>query len=493
VRKLAFLAIILLSQTALAQLDSLKISVPSLKLDTLTVLTNKLDSIEASARGRIDSVTQYYNQATATIQGLTSRYQQKIDSLSHLKLPTEKYTKKLDSLSNKVAEVKQKLEGKIQSIKQQATEKLNSIPLPPELQTKVSELTGSLDKLSLSGLTSGINSPIDLKGINTSLDQIIPSTDLKEIANISTDLPGVDIPNVNMPDVSKNLGSVSNLTAGVSEQASTLQKGAGEITQGVSQANNLDKLAESQITKLDGVKDLTGATGSLPNLMTSEEEAKKLALDQAKQAATDHFAGKEEVLKSAMEKISKYKQKFSSINSLSEITKRPPNPMKGKPLVERIVPGIQFQIFQKQGNFVTDFNLYAGYKINGRLTAGIGWNHRVAYNMDLDEFNPKARIFGPRAFGEFKIGRGFSPRAEVEIMNMLIPPYISNARADEGTREWVVSGLVGIKKEYKFYKNVKGTTMLMLNVLHPHNKSPYPDWLNVRFGFEFPLKKKALK
>ncbi len=398
------------------------------------------------------------------------------------------YIGKSDSLNNVLIETKKKIENKIQSIKQKATEKINSLPLTPELQAKVSELTGSLDKLSLSSLSSGINSPIDLTEINTSLDQIIPSADLKGITDLTFDLPSVDL-----PDVSKNTGSVSDLTSGVSEQASALQNGASEITQGERQTNTLDKLAESQITNLDGVKDLTEAAGSLPNLMTSEEEAKKLAMDQAKQVAIDHFTGKEEVLKSAMEKISKYKQKYSSISSLSEITKRPANPMKGKPLIERIVPGIQFQLFQRQGNFLTDFNLYAGYRLNGRLTTGLGWNQRVAYNLDRDKFNPNARVFGPRAFGEFKLSRGFSPRAEVEVMNNLIPSFVSNSRADVQNRQWVVSGLVGIKKEYRFYKNIRGTTTIMFNVFHPRNKSPYPDWVNARFGFEFPLKKKVKK
>ncbi len=482
-KKLAIIAFVFLSQTTFAQFDTLKFTLP---IDTLTSLTHKLDSIEISAKNKIDSVTQYYQKATGKIQNLTSGYQHKIDSLTHLRLPTEKYTKKLDSLSNKLVETKQQVEGKIQSIKQKATEKINSLPLPPELQTKVAKLTTSLDKLNLDALTSKNNSPIDLNGINTSLDQIIPSTDLKNISDLSVDLPSVDI-----PDVGKNLGSVSNLMSGVSEQASALQNSTNEITQGISQANNLDKLAESQITKLDGVKELTEATGNLPNLMTSEEEAKKLALDQVKEVAVDHFAGKEEVLKSAMEKISKYKRKFPSINSLSEITKRPPNPMKGKPLIERAIPGIQFQIFQKQGNFLTDFNVYAGYRVNGRLSTGLGWNQRVAYDLNGEKFNPNARVFGPRIFGEFKLGRGFSPRAEVEVMNTLIPTFVSSSRADERNREWVVSGLVGIKKEYRFYKNIKGTTTMMLNVFHPRNKSPYPDWLNARFGFEFPIQKKS--
>ncbi len=482
-KPLAIIAFVILSQTTFAQFDSLKISIPSLHLDTLATLTGKLDSIEASAIVRMDSVTQYYYKATAKVNGLKSYYQRKIDSLSHLKLPTEKYTKKVDSLQNELNVVKQKVEGRIQSIKQKATDKLNSIPLPPELQAKASQLTGSLDKLNLSSLSSEINSPIDLKSLDTSLDKLIPSNGLNGIP----DLPSAG----GLPDVSKNLGNVSDLTKGVAGQAGTLQQGASEITQGVSQVSSLDKLAESQLNKIDQVGDLKNQLGDLPvNPMTSEEEAKKQALEQVKEVAVDHFVGNEEVLKSAMEKISKYKQKYSSISSLSEITKRPPNPMKGKPLIERIILGMQFQIFQKQGNFLTDFNLYAGYRVNGRLTTGLGWNQRVAYNLDRDKFNPNARIFGPRAFGEFKLGKGFSPRAEVEVMNTLIPSFVSSSRADDRNREWVVSGLVGIKKEYRFYKNIKGTTTIMLNVFHPRNKSPYPDWVNARFGFEFPLKKK---
>ncbi len=484
-KPLAIIIFLILNQTAFAQFDSLK---TSLSLDTLSTLTNKLNSIDASARGKIDSIAQYYHYVAAKVQGLSSQYQQKVDSLSHVKLPTENYTKKLDSLQNELTAVKQKVDGKMQSIKQKATEKLNSIPLPPELQSKVLQLTSSLESIKLPSLSSAINSPIDLNSLNTSLDKIIPSVDLKGIPNVPTDLPSVN----GLPDVTKNLGGASDLTSGVTDQAGALQQGANEITQGVGQANQLDKLAESQVMKMDDIKGFTDATGNLPAIpMMSEEEAKKQALSQIKEIAVDHFAGKEEVLKSAMDKISKYKQKYSSISSLSEITKRPPNPMKGKPFMERIVPGIQFQIFQKQGNFLTDFNVYAGYRVNGRLTTGIGWNQRVAYNLDKDKFNSDGRVFGPRVFGEFKLSKGFLPRAEVEVMNTLIPSFVSSSKADDRNREWVVSGLVGIKKEYRFYKNIKGTTTIMINVFHPRNKSPYPDWLNARFGFEFPIRKKT--
>jgi hypothetical protein len=491
VKKLAVIACILLSQSAFAQLDSLNISIPSLRQDTLATLTNKLDSIEASTREKVDSVTQYYNQEAAKLQEFSLHYQQKIDSLGHLKLPIEKYTKKLDSLGNKMIEVKQNVEGKIHSIKKKATEKLNSVPLPPELKAKVLELTSSLDKVSLNGLTSGINSPINVKDIDTSIDQIIPSTDLNGITNISSDLTYV-----NIPDLSKNLGSVSDLTSGVSGQVSTLQNSAGEITQGATNVNNLDKLAESQAMRLDVVKDFTKETGNLPSastLMPTEEQAKQQVLEQAQSIAVNHFAGKQELLQSAMDKVGKYKAKYESLPSVDDLPKRLFFDLKGKPFIERIVPGIQFQILSKQGNLLVDFNAYAGYRLTSKFTSGLGWNQRVAYNKDMKAFNADARIYGPRAFTEYRLGRGFLPRVEFEVMNTAIPPYTSARAIDSNSREWVMTAFVGMKKEYRFIKNVKGTTTIMLNAYHPHNKNLYSDVMNVRFGFEFPMKEKLKK
>ncbi len=482
-KKLATIAFIILSHTSFAQLDSLKRALP---LDTLSLLTNKLDSIESSARGRIDSVTQYYQQATGKIEGLSSRYQQKIDSLGKLKLPTDKYSKKLDSLNNLMAETTHKVEEKIQSIKQKATEKLNAIPLPPELQPKVTELTSSLDKIQMPALGSEIKSPIDLGNLNTSLDQVIPSTDLK---GISGELPSLG----SVSDVTKDIGSVSDLTQGVSEKAGTLQQGASQITQAGGQVNQLDQLAESQAMKLDGVKDLKDAAGNATtNLMPSEDEAKQQVLQQVQSVAVDHFAGKQEVLQAAMDKLAKYKTKYESLPSIDNLPKRFFSDMKGKPFRDRIVPGVQFQFLGKQGNLLVDFNAYAGFRLTSKLTSGMGWNQRVAYNTRLDEFNAKARIFGPRAFAEYNLPKGFMPRMEVEVMNSAIPPFSSTVAVDSRSREWVVSSFIGMKKEYRFIKNVRGTTTVMLNAFHPRNKNLYGDIVNVRFGFEFPMKKKIV-
>lgn len=43
---------------------------------------------------------------------------------------------------------------------------------------------------------------------------------------------------------------------------------------------------------------------------------------------------------------------------------------------------------------------------------------------------------------------------------------------------------------YRFIKSIKGTALVMVHLYNPAHKSPYAVVLNVRFGFEFPTKKK---
>lgn len=59
-----------------------------------------------------------------------------------------------------------------------------------------------------------------------------------------------------------------------------------------------------------------------------------------------------------------------------------------------------------------------GYHFTRKL-----WNQRFGYctraKMDV---TPYVRIYDPRAFGEYKLGKGFSPCLESETMNTGIPP-----------------------------------------------------------------------
>jgi hypothetical protein len=245
-----------------------------------------------------------------------------------------------------------------------------------------------------------------------------------------------------------------------------------------------------------GIGDMKKQTdGLLGQTMPAQDPAamKKQLVQEAQKQAVNHFAGKEDVLRQAMNKMSKLKTKYESLNSLSEATKKRPNAMRGKPFRERLVPGIALQVQKKGDNIYIDFNPYAGYRFSGRITAGLSWNQRIGYNTDYDRFTSAGRIFGPRAFGEFRLNTGFVPRAEFEYMNTWIPPHSQHIVTDVRHRAWIPAAFVGMKKEYKFMKGVKGHAMIMLRVFNYQHKSPYNDVLNMRVGFEFSLNAKTTK
>ncbi len=442
------------------------------QVQTLDSILGESTKAYGKLKLKVDSVEKSYARTKSKIQ-------HNLDSLNRFKFHTTKITHKLDSLNQQREQRLITIKSKADSIKASTIDKINQLNLPPELQTKVKEYTSLLDKVDLS----------------------IPSADLKiPSLNLSDQLKG--LPNLSIPDLKNPIaGGLPNVTLpsvssgeNIGQATEQLQSLQSKFPRDITNVDQLGKTAESELSQIDEVKALKEELGNVPaNPLTSEEEAKKQLMNQAKEVAIDHFADKGEALKAAMDKISKYKQKFSNINSLSEITKRPPNPMKGKPFIERVVPGIQFQIQNKNGNLLVDFNVYFGYRFTGRLTSGIGWNQRVAYTKNINTFNPNARVFGPRAYGEFKLGRGFSPRLEIETMNTVVPPFVNPNKIDIGKREWVFCAMVGIKKEYRFYKNIKGTTTIMFNLFnHMHNK-PYVDAVNARFGFEFLMKKKRKK
>lgn len=350
----------------------------------------------------------------------------------------------------------------------------------------------------------------------------VPGVDLPDLPSApgmdvpSAQLPGMDLPEmpalsemdlqeVNLsPDLTKLNESISmDELEGLKAVQGTLGKAGETLSEVTSLTKDTDKLVDSsvgQLREVDAVKEQVNLAEGVKNneFMERADQLKdpaalqQEAKEQVVQKAVNHFAGKEEVLKQAMEKMAKYKQKYESLSSLSDIKKRPPNPMKKKPFIERLVPGVALQIQQKN-DLLFDVNPYLGYRLTGRLTSGMGWNQRIGYNTDKHYFTSVAVIYGPRMFTEFKVWKGFSARAELEVMNTFVPPLLRSPSVDTGNREWVWSAMVGLKKEYRFLKHVRGTAFIMFNLFDPHHKSPYGDVLNTRFGFEFPLKKKKKK
>lgn len=442
-------------------------------------IINKLDSIRLFGITRFTEVQKSYDSVMNSSSGQMDRLFSKIDSLQKHGEATDRLTSKLDSLNTLKDKSIAAINSKMEKLNSNVNNGINELNLPPELRKQANKLTSMMNKLDITKpnvLQEYLNvSVLDLGSIN---GPDIPSV---EISNPLQDITNIDIPSIDTGSIGDQIkeyqSTIADLPAGLDGTARLAEEQAGKI----GEITNVQ-------TELGKVGELTSATTTLQD----QEKLKQELVQEAQKQAVDHFAGKKEQLDKALQSISKYKQKFSTVTSLNDIPKKAPNEMKGKPLIERIVPGIAFQLQKKDDDLLVDFNLYFAYRFTKRFSSGAGWNHRVGYNTDQNGWSSEnAVVYGPRLFSEYKLGKGFSPRVEVEVMNTFVPPFLSKTKTDPGSRQWVSGAFVGMKKDYKVYKNIKGTALVMLRLFDPERKSPYADVVNARFGFEFPMKKKV--
>lgn len=465
--------------------DTLLANVPS--LDTLDFKQEqKLDSIRESVAGEFGSLKNSYDSVTSVADQASKKIQQRIDSLNNLQLPVVHLTQKLDSIAAWKEKKLSVVNNKVNDLKKKVADKVQSLDVPDELKDKAQELTSVVDKLDASLPTNQLPDlslngkvPLNTSGLNIPGGQSLPDVPGMENPIPNANLPGT--PNVEMPaEVGEVTGQVNQVTEAIPKNTDDVAKTIEDQAGKVQEVGEVQK----QIGEADKLKELTGGN------MQDPEAMKKEAIENAKKQAVNHFAGKEEQLKAAMEQIAKYKKKYSSVQSIADLPKKRPNEMRSKPFVERLVPGLALQVHRRSDDWLLDLNPYVGYRFNPRLSAGIGWNQRIGYNVDEHAFKPDVRIYGPRIYGEYKIGKGFSGHLEAEYMNTWVPPRFSSKPNDPTGREWVFSPMAGMKKEYRIVKNVKGTVFILYNLYDPHHRSPYGDKLNMRIGFEFPLKKK---
>jgi hypothetical protein len=493
--RLLLIPILLITASVHAQhLDS--ISIPDIHVDSLIhPKSAKLDSIQRSFYFEGDSLKSDYKQKMAALQGSRLKLTGTIDSLQSQNLNADGPLRQLDSINNLSSVHAASLNTKMEALKGKAMKNINDLGLPDDLTAKASGVTQKIDGFqlpvkdlnipeldlpdnplkNLDGLNTSITSPVGEIGNLPSIDGLGKVGDLSQVTGKVGDLSGVT-------------GKVGEVTGKVGEYGKDLQEVTGAVGDPQKMSGVLEEKA-ADVAGLPAAPDAKSLMGDVPALPVNPGEVKDLAGAQVQQAV-NHFAGKEQVLEEAMAKMSKLKQKYSSLNSLSEIPKRRPNEMRGKPWMERVLPSLTLQVHGKGEFLMVDINPAAGYRFTGKLMAGLGWNHRVAYSKKFDAFSNLPRVYGPRSFVEYKIGKGFSPRAEFELMNAPVPPLIQKITADYSDRQWVSGAFIGIKKDYKIFKNIRGTSMVMLRLYNQHHKSPYADVVNVRIGFEFPMKKK---
>ncbi len=474
-----------------------KIGNPKLPGDsTVRASYLKVDSIRSGFQSKADSLQLAFQKPLNKLNEVKGSLQKKIDSLQTLKLPTIGLTKKLDSVSNLGKQKLGEMKNEVEKIKNKATSSLNSLDLPPEVKAHTDKLKQSLGAYQI----PVANGNIPNIGVGS---QGLPGINLP--GGIGTPTMGsTNLPSANVVSPMPQLGSLNDITKGASEITNLTEEAGnyGKEIQNISKGNladakNLEKKAQEELKNVEGLEEIDGKKAELDKYKSKLGKPDSVALSAAKEQAkemvmkeaTNHFAGKEDILKGAMDKMTSLKSKYSEVKSMAELPKRLPNPLKGKPLRERLVPALTLQIMS-QKNVLLDLNPSIAYRISPRFKSGIGWVERITF----DDWKPTIpeRVFGLRNYIEYQLPKGFQARADIEWLNAILPPLIINT-GDLGTRDWEWSTLIGLKKDFKISKSVTGNVQTMYRLWSDKDKVPFPDRLNIRIGFEFPMRTKLKK
>jgi len=460
--------------------DSLLMQSKAKSDSILLVAQNKQDSLQEKFTKSADSLKVLYQKPITYLNKKENDLNKIQDSLMIIgQRPNEKIHQQLDSIRIK----KEKLINQFNHQKdivvkryQQKLAKLNKVP-------------GVKNKINLQGNTTNVNvGNTNFPNSNFSLPEIsgLDLNQTTELSSFDDKLPDLNNPiqnsNLNNPlqkiETPKELGIAKD----VKSKIETFKNDTTSIDQKAS------KVAEDKIAKEAGLEGLSDQQKSLTEQLQpqSEEEAKAALLEQAQTTAINHFQGKEALLQDAMQKMAKYKKNYNSLASIKDV-KKFYNPLKEKSFRERIFPGISFQ-YQKSNDYMLDVNPSMGYMILQNASAGVGFNYRLVRSGNNDYWRQNQSVYGPRAFAEVKLFRGFLGYIEYEYMNTRVPEKAGVSR-ETGKREWVSGLFTGIKTRYPITRWIKGTAIVQFNWLNDGIKSPYGNNITSRIGFEFYLKK----
>jgi hypothetical protein len=465
----------------------------------------KMDLAKGRITAKVDSLKNFKLPEIRLTKSIDSQ-KQKIDSLKNKGILRQalKAEKKLAGLQEKANVTMQASQQKIGSLQKGVNEELdqfnpdgtvrvnsnlpnlsnvgNGINVPP-LNTQLPSVNGLPN---MNGKTGNIGLPSLNGKVNASLQNTPTVNTGAGTGNIG--LPSTDLKNIGLGDAGNSLNDVTNSTKEIGQYT----EGMNNITKDGLNDEKLKKEMEANAAKLVGgngletqLTDIEKQKAMVEKWNNDPEYKKELAVNQAKEQVVNHFAGRQKELMAAVDQLSQAKTKIKDTEQVVELFKKPTNPMKGKPFIERLRPGITLQVQSRQ-NILIDFNPYIGYRFGGRITAGLGWNERVSFNSKKTSLNFDDRVYGPRGYAQVKVKGGSFLFLSADCLNIDLLTFNNDL-----TRQWIWSYLGGYKQEFKISNKLLCNVQILYTIHTSFYQSPYIDKLNIRMGFEFPQKKKV--
>ena len=446
-------------------------------LVSLLALCTTMQAQEATQTASIDTTTKKLEKANTALQNTIQKLQKKL-----IKKLTKKHrnldARQLDSLiTAKLNTIEEKLSKILPDSSKAFISKLCTpcaeiATIQQDLQEKVSLTPPNLDiakdiKISIKELDQlkNLMQSLNLPDLNQ-----LKSLDLKTLA--TEKLP------ISKTDLTKLQSSAANLKGLLDNYAKQFEGWEEKLIAQITSIEELKMLQEQQ-QRIANYKPLPAGYRDKIQGMQTNNYVKEQLEAKAEEYKKIGKTTLQEKLDQGLAQITKAKTKFPSLESLKDAPKRPPNPLKGEPLIKRLKLGGDIQV-NKQNPTSIDLSLQVGYLLNPKAQLGIGAAYRISTGDRFKKVDFNEALFTSKIFFNHFVYKTFYTQAIFENNRIMIKDQndISNGK------QWVQSGMVGIGKEFPITKKMKGSTSILYNLLHDE-KSPYQKPWVFRVGFIF--------
>lgn len=453
------------------------------------IIHQKLDSIQRLAEfdKSIDSIKTivWADSLRYRINNTYSRkallIQRKMDSLKGFSLSTSKLEHKLNKIQRKQTQLNQelnqkqsslqaKIENRYQKYRTQLQTSFRTESPPLNLPARLNSGIPMANNKLPSAMEPGISLPKPPSGLGISdFKELKLSKDLRKVGG------SLSLPKTQLKQWENNVPALRQLNAYKARGTTAKQALKDPLVSG-----------EKMVEQLDAIK---GVQKQIPGSnILQNNEALRLAQgmkdpaalqQQGLKMATNHFAGKEKELQSAMEQVSKYKTKYTSLPHLEDAKKYwwLRNSLRGMRFKERIRFGVAVGFRAGRDTIHLDLYPTASYRLTGRIEVGLG----AIYHFNINTKNISAGkapndSWGLSAFTVVKTFKNVFIRFEAD----------GTRHQQDLTTLWRMTYLSGIQTVLPISSRIQGNMQMLYSFDHKL-KDSFPDRLVMRLGIGFRL------
>ena len=445
------------SLSILKKMDS--VSTPSERSDQLQQKFDSLINKEIPIKSP-DSLREILNETNAKVRQLGRRSIGKVDSLSAYR-------------TAKLEKYRQRLEEKLES---------SQLSGDPRLKERWQKHFNALDRYGhLDDIDLDINQP-NLESLSHNLDENLHQLNkaktlegtIPEMKDLD-EINGQISPPVEMEKAKDYLHQTRHTDLKNPDQA---------IDQHATKINEINAFQKEAYSLNHFKKQLEGYQGNSVS-MQHKSLVKEQIQSRVEMLGSEYADIYQKKLKEAQKKLTKYKKKYTDLQSLEEAEDKRKNPLHDKPLRERLIPGGSFQIHPGSPVGI-DLSPQLTYRITPRWSAGVGGTYRVGINRRGEGiFTRENEMYGGRILTNFQIFKGFFGHSEFERLK-----YCATDRKLHD--DWHNSIFLGLMKKFKISGRFTGNLQGLYNFSYDKESPHQRRWV-FRFGFEINPKTKAPK